>query len=98
MIAEDNQIESFEIEELLMHVLWIDENDEEYAEKIETWLYENYGIEDPEALYRIIRQITPLIDKNPGGISWNLYKWFAIVLPDQGDWNIRKKWLLKIPA
>lgn len=64
MLAEDKRIDSFEIEELIMHVLGIDENNNDYQEKIETGLYENYAIEDYESLYRFIRQITPLIDRN----------------------------------
>ena len=91
MIAEDNRIDSFEIEELIMHVLGIDENDNDYQEKIETWLYENYGIEDYESLYRIIRQITPLIDRNEKN------KGFAKIVKVEGE-KVQKKWLLRIPV
>lgn len=91
-------IDTFEIEELMMHVLWIDPNRDDYEELIETWLYEDYGIEDPHALYQFIRQIVPLIDKSSWGISWVEYKWFAVTLDSQWDWIIRKKWLLKIPV
>lgn len=91
MLAEDKRIDSFEIEELIMHVLGIDENDNDYQEKIETWLYENYGIDDYESLYRLIRQITPLIDRNEKN------KWFAKIM--KVEWEmVQKKWLLRIPV
>ena len=94
----DKSIDTYEIDELALHLLGIDPECEDYEAKIETALYNSYGIEDPGAFYQLIRQLVPLIDKSKSGISDTTYKGFAAVEKTNEDGSQLKRWLLKVPA
>jgi hypothetical protein len=94
----DKSIDIYDLEDLAMYILGIDPNCDDYEQKIETALYNSYGIEDPDAFYQLIRQLVPLIDKSKSGISDTTYKGFAAVERSNEDGSQLKRWILKIPA
>lgn len=81
-------ISAWDVDELAAHILGIDEDDEDFDDKLEQALYDKFEI-GPDQFHSIVAHLAPLCTKAKSSLTDEEYRGFAVEDEGMGRWIVK---------